>query len=163
MDLSQEIDQMERARTILKDETVEHRNEILKAINPLHVISRVSQLSLAKSKDKSIAANESLADSANRVELSNTAEHGIEEHMGLLMTKNTALEAEPQARKVTEALCKRQIDALAHISIGYVIGQQTELTFSQALNFFEQNCLGISKFAAKQYKDSQAPLANRIA
>ena len=42
MDLSQEINQMERARAILKDETVEHRNEILKAINPLHVISRVS-------------------------------------------------------------------------------------------------------------------------
>ena len=44
MDLSQEINQMDRARAILKDETVEHRNEILKAINPLHVISRVTSM-----------------------------------------------------------------------------------------------------------------------
>lgn len=42
MDLTEEIDQMERAKALLKDERASHKNEILKAINPLHVISRVS-------------------------------------------------------------------------------------------------------------------------
>ena len=48
MDLTEEIDQMERAKALLKDERASHKNEILKAINPLHVISRVSQRSVSR-------------------------------------------------------------------------------------------------------------------
>jgi len=55
MDLTEEIDQMERARALLKDETASHRNEIMKAINPLHVMSRVSQRSVVKNPRSAVA------------------------------------------------------------------------------------------------------------
>ena len=92
---------MERARALLKDETVEHRNEILKAINPLHVISRVSQLTVAKSRGKSVAM--SITDPKNRIELSvaqskvllqseqDKSESLLGQHMSHLMTRNTEL------------------------------------------------------------------------
>lgn len=41
---------MERARTLLKDETTQNQQEILKTINPLQIISRVSHLTVAKHK-----------------------------------------------------------------------------------------------------------------
>ena len=69
----------------------------------------------------------------------------------------------PQARQVTESLCKKQINAFAQICNEYIGGKETEMTFEQALGYFEQNCVGISKSVAQQFKESQASLADRIA
>ena len=42
MDLTQEIDEMERAKELLKDETNSQRREVMKVINPLQIMSRLS-------------------------------------------------------------------------------------------------------------------------
>ena len=42
MDLTQEIDELERAKELLKDETASQRQGVMKAINPLQIMSRLS-------------------------------------------------------------------------------------------------------------------------
>ena len=42
MDLTQEIDELERAKELLKDETTSQRREVMKVINPLQIMSRLS-------------------------------------------------------------------------------------------------------------------------
>ena len=42
MDLKNEINELERAQTLLQDETVSNRKDILKVLNPLHIMSKVS-------------------------------------------------------------------------------------------------------------------------
>ena len=66
-ELTQEIDELERAKALLKDETVSQRNEILKVINPLHIISRVSLRTLEKTQYAMV--NRGL-DELTRIELS---------------------------------------------------------------------------------------------
>lgn len=48
MDLTQEIDEQERAKILLKEETESHRNGVLQVINPLHVMSRLSLRTVEK-------------------------------------------------------------------------------------------------------------------
>ena len=48
MDLTQEIDEVERAKELLKDETTSQRQGVMKAINPLQIMSRLSQRTLEK-------------------------------------------------------------------------------------------------------------------
>ena len=43
MDLTQEIDEIERAKSIMKDETLSHKENVLKVLNPLQIMSRLSQ------------------------------------------------------------------------------------------------------------------------
>lgn len=43
MDLQQEINEIERAKDLLQDETASQRDNILRVLNPLHVMSKVSQ------------------------------------------------------------------------------------------------------------------------
>lgn len=48
MDLTQEIDEMERAKVLLKEETESQRNGILTVINPLQIMSRLSLRTVEK-------------------------------------------------------------------------------------------------------------------
>ena len=48
MDLTQEIDELERAKELLKDETMSQRQQVMKAMNPLQIISRLSQRTVEK-------------------------------------------------------------------------------------------------------------------
>ena len=68
MDLTQEIDEAERAKVLLKDETESNRNGIMQAITPLQVMTRLSLRTVEKTH---IATRSGGLDEYSRVHLSN--------------------------------------------------------------------------------------------
>ena len=52
------------------------------------------------------------------------------------MVKNTELAVEHSAQQATEALHKRQLEALASICIDYISGNETDYTYDQATGYF---------------------------
>ena len=68
MDLTQEIDEVERAKVLLKDETESNRNGIMQAITPLQVMTRLSLRTVEKTH---IATRSGGLDEYSRVHLSN--------------------------------------------------------------------------------------------
>ena len=69
----------------------------------------------------------------------------IEERMGHLMIKNTESKEDPVARLASNQLYKKQMEAITAIATDYLDDQENEVTFNQAVNFFEQNCVGLTK------------------
>ena len=79
------------------------------------------------------------------------------------MVKNTELATEQSAQQATETLHKKQLEALASICIDFISGKESEITYDQATSYFMQNCLGISKFNVKNFKESFGSLPERLA
>ena len=69
----------------------------------------------------------------------------IEERMGHLMIKNTESKEDPVARLASNQLYKKQMEAITSIAADYLDDQENEVTFNQAVDFFEQNCVGLTK------------------
>lgn len=96
MDLTQEIDEMERAKVLLKEETESQRNGILTVINPLQIMSRLSLRTVEKTH---IAARSGGLDEYSQIQLygmdksnmsmiSHNQLISIEEKIAHLMIKN---------------------------------------------------------------------------
>ena len=99
MDLTQEINELERAKDILKEEPTDRRNDIMKVINPLHVISRVNQSQMKIGNGIARISQGPIHDNYSRVEIGDVAHSQFsipplkvvptEEKIAHLMVNNT--------------------------------------------------------------------------
>ena len=83
--------------------------------------------------------------------------------MAQLMTRNTEIHTEPETQTASEELFAKQLESLTQFAIDYMNGQEDEATYDQAVTLFQQNCLGVSKFAKKSYMDPKIGLRKRLA
>ena len=79
----------------------------------------------------------------------------IEEKLALLMVKNSDLKPEnPTVQEASNQLMKKQVEAISSIAVDYLTGKETEVTFDQAVSFFDQNSIGLSGSNRSRFDDN---------